>query len=243
MGIFSIFGSKKQSLQSSGVLQGAKDVHSHILFGVDDGIKTLDDSLAVLRYEESLGINELWCTPHIMEDCANETKHLKARFAELCAAYNGSLSLHLAAEYMLDTVFEQRFKDRDLLTMENDTLLVETSTWTPPLGLYDTFREIQSAGYRPLFAHPERYRYLTEPSYERLRKLGIHFQLNLPSLVGFYGETAQRKAEWLLANGFYSEVGSDCHRLRLIQEQFERKALSKETIAQLTDLFRQSDRP
>lgn len=241
MGIFSIFGTKTTSLFTSEVLAGAIDSHSHILFGVDDGIKTLEESLAVLEYDEILGITDVWCTPHIMEDSANETVRLKERFEEFCAAYTGPVKLHLAAEYMLDTVFEQRFKDRDLLTMDNDTLLVETSTWTPPIGLYDTFREIQSAGYRPLFAHPERYRYLNEPSYERLRKLGIHFQLNLPSLVGFYGETARRKAEWLLTNGYYTEVGSDCHRLRLIKEQFDRKVLSKEIIDHLTALLRQCD--
>ena len=243
MGIFSIFGSKATSLFSSEVLSGAVDSHSHILFGVDDGIKTLEEALAVLEYDEILGITDVWCTPHIMEDCATDTSLLKARFEELKNAYTGPVNLHLAAEYMLDTVFEQRFRDRDLLTMDNDTLLVETSTWTPPVGLYEKFREIQSAGYRPLFAHPERYRYLTEPSYERLKQLGIHFQLNLPSLVGFYGETAQRKAEWLLANGYYTEVGSDCHRLRLIHEQFERKVLSKETIAQLSALLRHCERP
>lgn len=243
MGIFSIFGSKTTSLFTSEVLAGATDSHSHILFGVDDGVKTLEETLAVLEYDEILGITDVWCTPHIMEDSATETSTLKARFEELQQAYTGPVSLHLAAEYMLDTVFEQRFKDSDLLTMENDTLLVETSTWTPPVGLYETFREIQSAGYRPLFAHPERYRYLSEPSYERLRKLGIHFQLNLPSLVGFYGETAQRKAEWLLANGYYTEVGSDCHRLRLIHEQFERKVLTKETIAQLRKLLEAAQTP
>ena len=178
-----------------------------------------------------------------MEDSANQTDILKARFEELQKAYTGPIKLHLAAEYMLDTVFEQRVRDRDLLTIDNDTLLVETSTWTPPLGLYDTFREIQSAGYRPLFAHPERYRYLNEPSFERLRKLGIHFQLNLPSLVGFYGETAMHKAEWLLANGYYSEVGSDCHRLRLIHEQYERKVLSKDTIAKLRALLEAPQTP
>ena len=236
MGLFDIL-SRKYSLQESGILSGSVDRHSHILHGVDDGIKQIEDSLAVLRFEESMGVKEVWCTPHVMEDVPNTTESLKDRFDELCAAYSGPVRLHLAAEYMLDTVFEQRFADRDLLTMESDTLLVETSSWTPPLGLYDTFREIQSAGYRPLFAHPERYRYLNEPSYDRLRKLGIHFQLNLASLVGFYGETAMRKAQWLLANGYYSEVGSDCHRLRLIREQFERKVLSKETVAQLMALL------
>ena len=237
MGFLGLFCGKKQSLLLSDVLRGATDSHSHILYGVDDGVKTLEETLAVLRYEESLGLKEVWCTPHIMEDSANHTEVLKDRFDELKAAYGGPIVLNLAAEYMLDTVFEQRFRDRDLLTMDNDTLLVETSTWTPPVGLYETLREIQSAGYRPLLAHPERYRYLNEPSYERLRKLGIHFQLNLPSLVGFYGETAMRKAEWLLANDYYTEVGSDCHRLRLIEEQYERKVLSKDTIAQLTKLL------
>ena len=236
MGIFNIFGAKKHSLCSAEVLRGTADSHSHILFGVDDGVRTIEESLSVLKYEEELGVTDVWCTPHVMEDTANSVDTLKARFGQLKEAYQGPVRLHLAAEYMLDTVFEQRFRDRDLLTMDNDTLLVETSTWTPPVGLYDTFREIQTAGYRPLFAHPERYRYLNEPSYERLRKLGIHFQLNLPSLVGFYGETAMRKAEWLLSHGFYTEVGSDCHRLRLIKEQFERKVLTKEIIAKLAKL-------
>ena len=232
MALFSLFN-KKSSLLASGILENSTDRHSHILYGVDDGVETLAESLEILDYLQELGVKELWCTPHVMEDIPNTTQFLRERFAQLQQQYKGNIKLNLAAEYMLDTVFEQRFKDRDLLTMENDTLLVETSTWTPPVGLYETFREIQSAGYRPLFAHPERYRYLSEPSYERLRKLGIHFQLNLPSLVGFYGETAQKKAEWLLANDYYTEVGSDCHRLLLIHEQFERKVLSKETIAQL----------
>lgn len=237
MGLFSFIGGKKQSLLSSGILSGTVDSHSHILFGVDDGVRTLEESLSILQYEESLGVKEIWCTPHIIEDGINDHDLFKARFEQLCQAYSGPIRLHLAAEYMLDTVFEQRFRDRDLLTHADNTLLVETSAWTPPLGLDKTLRNIQNAGYRPLLAHPERYRYMNIPTYERLRKLGIHFQLNLPSLVGFYGETAQRKAEWLLENDFYTEVGSDCHRLRLIKEQYERTVLKKETVAHLSKLM------
>ena len=233
MGLFSFICGKKHSLLSSEVLSGTVDSHSHILFGVDDGVKTLDESLSILKYEESLGVKEIWCTPHIIEDGCNDHELFKARFEQLCQSYEGPLRLHLAAEYMLDTVFEQRFRDRDLLLHANNTLLVETSTWTPPVGLHKTLMEIQNAGYRPLLAHPERYRYMNKPSYERLRKLGIHFQLNLPSLVGFYGETAKGKAEWLLEQGFYSEVGSDCHRLRLITEQYERAVLKKEVVTRL----------
>ena len=230
MGLLDLFSKKKSSIADSMFLQGRTDRHTHILFGVDDGIRKLEDSLAVLRYEESLGVTDVWCTPHVMEDVPNTTAALKARFEELKAAYIGPIRLHLAAEYMLDTVFEKRLGARDLLTMEDSTVLVETSTLTPPVNLFEIFRQMQSAGYRPLLAHPERYRYLKEKDYEELRKLGIHFQLNLPSLVRFYGDTAYNKAIWLLENGFYTEVGSDCHRLHAIQEQYQRQTLEKEVL-------------
>jgi tyrosine-protein phosphatase YwqE len=232
MGFFD-FMKRKQSLLQSGVLQGATDRHCHILYGVDDGAKTLEDALAVLAYDEEIGITEVWCTPHIMEDVPNTTEALKQRFSELQAAYNGPIKLHLAAEYMLDTLFEERFKAGDLLTMEDDTLLVETSTWNPPADMTGTLRKIQKAGYRPLLAHPERYRYMTEQGYERLHKMGIHFQLNLGSLVGYYGETAMRKAHELLEKGWYSEIGSDCHRLATIKEQYNREVLTKDVVSKL----------
>lgn len=233
MGIFH----RRQSLDSSGVLRGTTDCHSHILYGVDDGVRTIEEALAVLKYHEMSGVADVWCTPHVMEDMENETEGLKRRFEDLQAAYEGPVRLHLAAEYMLDTVFEKRLEARDLLTMGEDMVLVETSTGVPPIDMADKFCELQRAGYVPLFAHPERYRYLDEADYVRLRKMGVRFQLNLPSLVGFYGDTAMRKAEWLLENAHYACAGSDCHRNRLICEQYERKVLSKKCLESLRALL------
>ena len=227
------FIKRKLSLLQSGVLQGMTDRHCHILFGVDDGIQTLEDSLAVLAYDEEVGIRDVWCTPHIMEDVPNATEALRERFAQLQQAYTGPVRLHLAAEYMLDTLFEERFAAGDLLTMENDMVLVETSTWNPPSDMTGTLRRIQKAGYCPLLAHPERYRYMNDAAYERLHKMGIHFQLNAGSLVGYYGETAMRKAHDLLAKGWYSDVGSDCHRLATIKEQYNRDVLTKDLVSRL----------
>lgn len=227
------FIQKKQSLLSSGVLQGCVDRHSHILFGVDDGVATIEESLDVLSFMESAGITELWCTPHIMEDVPNTTEGLKQRFAELQQAYKGNIRLHLAAEYMLDTLFEERFSKGDLLTMEDETILVETSTWNPPPSLYDTFRNLLKAGYRPLFAHPERYRYMNEASYENLNRMGVHMQLNLASLTGFYGETAKNRAKYILENGWYNAIGSDCHRIRSLKEQFNKGVLTKDIVSLL----------
>ena len=227
MGLFSGFN-KPRSIVETGYLHGKVDRHSHILYGVDDGIRTVENSLAVLSYMEECGISEVWCTPHIMEDVPNMTDALRNRFQELLSAYNGGIVLHLAAEYMLDNLFEQRLAQRDLLTMDDDVVLVETSTWTPPVNFYDILEEMKKAGYRPMLAHPERYRYLKQAGYERLKGMGIRFQMNLPSLVGFYGETANNKALWLLEKGYYDELGSDCHRLQTTKEHFERRVLNKD---------------
>ena len=235
MGIIDIF-KKKQSFMTAGVLKGPPDRHSHILYGVDDGIATLEDSLAVLAFQEEAGITDVWCTPHIMEDPPNTTDGLRQRFEELQRAYTGGIRLHLAAEYMLDNLFDARLQAGDLLTMEGDTVLVETSTWNPPPGLYDAFRYLQKAGYHPLFAHPERYRYLSETGYENLHKMGIQFQMNLGSILGYYGDTAKAKAEFLLEKGGYSALGSDCHRLKTIKEHYTRDTLTASVLKHLTRL-------
>ena len=235
MGLFGLFSSKR-SLQESGILNGSTDRHSHILYGVDDGIKTPEESLAALAFEESLGVREVWCTPHIMEDVPNTTEALKSRFEELCGIYNGPIKLHLAAEYMIDILWEERLEAGDLLLMEDDMLLMETSTVTPPFDLKGSLSSAMSAGYRPLFAHPERCRFLEVKDCEELVKMGVRLQLNIASLTGYYGQTAKVKAEALLKKDMYFAYGSDCHRVRTINEQYFRPELSKEIIQKLNIL-------
>ena len=216
------------------MLSGTTDRHSHILYGVDDGIKTVEDSIAAISFEESLGVTDIWCTPHVMEDMPNKTESLKARFEELCAAYNGPVHLHLAAEYMIDPLFETRLRNRDLLTMEDNILLVETSTIAPPYDLEGSLNEAMSAGYRPILAHPERYRFLEVKDIVRLYEMGVRLQLNIASLTGYFGSSAKDKAEQLLKFGMYCAYGSDCHRSRTIQEQYSRKEITKDIIQQLS---------
>lgn len=230
MGLFGFIG-RHSSLITSGVLEGATDRHSHILYGVDDGVKSLEEALAVIEFEEKLGVREIWCTPHVMEDVPNGTESLKERFNELKSRYNGQVKLHLAAEYMLDNLFEERLARRDLLTMEDDILLVETSTMAPPYDLDGILSRIMSAGYRPLFAHPERCRFLTEKDYAKMHGSGILFQLNLGSLTGYYGNTVRKNAEKILAEGWYHAFGSDCHRLKAIQEQYEKEVMTSKVVS------------
>ena len=198
------------------VWEGATDCHSHILPGVDDGVQEMETSLKILAHYETLGIQEVWCTPHIMEDVPNTTEDLKARFAELKAAYTGPIQLNLAAEYMMDGLFLDRLEARDLLTHghDEDALLVETSYYTPPMNLHGILRDIMSAGYYPILAHPERYLYMKMSDYPPLKEMGVLFQLNVASLAGAYGEDAVKKAQKLLKEGYYNRIGSDIHRAR-----------------------------
>lgn len=237
MGLFGLFNPKR-SLIESGILKGSTDRHSHILYGVDDGIKTPEDSLEVLKFQESLGVSEVWCTPHIMEDVPNTTEALKARFDELKSIYTGPIKLHLAAEYMIDTVFEARLEAGDLLTMEDDTLMMETSTIAPPYDLKGSLRDAMSKGYRPLFAHPERYRFLEVKDCEELVGMGVRLQLNIASLAGYYGQSCRAKAEDLLKKGLYSAYGSDCHRVDTIKKQYSGRLTRQQILSYLSSVCR-----
>ncbi|MBO7276445.1 MAG: capsular biosynthesis protein [Bacteroidales bacterium] len=211
--------SKDNRLKKSGLLDKKSDVHSHILYGVDDGVQDLEESLQILEYLECLGFTQVWCTPHIMEDIPNETKFLQERFQQLKNAYQGNIKLHLAAEYMIDNVFDKRLSEKDLLPHGEmkDKILLETSYFNSPLNLEETLKQIYTIGYYPLLAHPERYAYMTDKDYIKLKADGIRFQLNMLSLKGMYGKMAQKKAEWLLSKNFYDEVGSDIHSIRQIK--------------------------
>lgn len=200
----------------SSLLTGFTDHHSHILPSVDDGVKKMETSLKVLEHYEQLGIAEVWCTPHVMEDIPNTTEGLKARFAELCEAYQGPIKLHLAAEYMMDALFEERLEQGDLLKLGDDgnQLLVETSYFTPPMDMDKILLRIKQRGLYPVLAHPERYVYMNKERYTELKDNGIRFQLNLSSLAGAYGSEAKDKALWILKKDYYNLAGSDLHSLR-----------------------------
>ena len=200
----------------SSLLNNFTDHHSHILPGVDDGVKKMEVSLKVLERYEQLGIAAVWCTPHVMEDIPNTTEVLRARFAELCEAYHGPIRLHLAAEYMMDALFEERLSQGDLLSLgeEGNQLLVETSYFTPPMDMDSILKQIKQKGYYPVLAHPERYVYMDKERYTELKNKDIRFQLNLSSLAGAYGSEAKDKAHWILKHNYYNLAGSDLHSSR-----------------------------
>lgn len=219
---------KTVTIARSGILRGMTDCHSHLLPGVDDGVKTREESLAILEEMERLGIRKVWLTPHVMEDIPNETVELKENFQELKLHYGGRIELDLAAEYMLDNLFKERLEQDDLLPLQEGKryLLVETSYFNPPMDLLSMLKQIQSKGYFPLLAHPERYEYMEARDYNVLKGENISFQLNIPALAGVYGKRVQEKAESLLKAGMYELKGNDTHSM-IFFHHFSSQIVSK----------------
>lgn len=240
-----MFFSKKTPI--TGLLVGATDHHSHILPGVDDGVETMAETLRILETYEKLGIEILWLTPHIMEDTPNTPERLSSRFAELTALYKGNICLHLAAEYMIDNHLrgllmncspssKRDYPQEEVVALlpignKKDHLLVETSYFNPPMRLHETLKDIQSLGYHPLLAHPERYMYMDKDEYRELHDKGVKFQLNILSLAGGYGKAVKKKAEWLLKEGLYTVAGSDMHSEEAIEYICECKLEEKQKAA------------
>lgn len=226
------------SLAKSGLLGGFTDWHSHILPGVDDGIRTMDESLSTLEAFESQGVRKVWLTPHVMEDSPNTTARLRERFADLKEAYKGNIELALASENMLDSLFEERLRDKDFLPIgsEGEHLLIETSYVNPPYGMESMIDGIFTAGYVPVLAHPERYRYMDESDYRKWKERGVLFQCNYVSLIGGYGETARKKLEWMLKEGMINLTGSDVHRKFVFDHVIEKSPKRKDSLSRLVEV-------
>lgn len=229
--------SNKVKVKDSGLLEGFRECHCHLLPGVDDGVKELHETLKILELWQSLGVKEVWLTPHIMEDIPNKTLELKQKCEELKTVAPKGITLRLSAENMMDNLFLQRLEQRDLLPIGRDRqhLLVETSYYNPPMDMHRFFERIKESGYIPVLAHPERYQYMDMSTYKMWKEKGVLLQLNMPSLVGAYGPEVQFKAEKLLDKGMYDYCGTDTHSMRFV-EYFLNGKISKKTVRKVQEI-------
>ena len=196
----------------------AIDIHSHLLPGIDDGVKTLEESWQIIQRFEDLGYKKLITTPHVMNDFyRNTTLGIKNKRDELISFLNeknSPIQIEAAAEYYLDESLIQAVDNQEkLMTFGQQYLLFETNFLTEPYQLKDFIFKVTTQRYKPVFAHPERYEYLNKnfEKLEDLRNRGVLFQLNILSLVGFYSTPIQKMAEHMIDKGWVDFIGSDCH--------------------------------
>ncbi|QIP14782.1 histidinol-phosphatase [Spirosoma aureum] len=195
------------------------DLHSHLLPGLDDGVKSPEDTLICLRQLADWGIQKVITTPHVSRDWyPNGTAAIRQGLAtvqELIVQEQLPLTIEVAAEYLLDDFFLDFLNKNDILFFGNKRyILVETGWSSPPLRLNDMLFRIQTHGYIPVLAHPERYVYYhtDKAVLMRLRDIGCLFQLNWMSLCGRYGSHVEKQARYLLNQHCIDFIGSDLHR-------------------------------
>lgn len=194
------------------------DVHSHLLPGIDDGVKSLDEAKSVILVMQRLGFSKLVTTPHVMRDVYRNTTDIineaLAGLRTFLEKQSVSMSVEAAAEYYLDeSVMSDLATNTPLLTFGKRYLLFETNSLSEPFFLKDFIFKATSQGYKPVLAHPERYLYMTPEKMEDLRDRGVLFQINSLSLTGFYSKQVQKVAERFIDRKCIDFLGSDCHCL------------------------------
>jgi tyrosine-protein phosphatase YwqE len=199
------------------------DMHSHLIPGIDDGAKNLDHSLALLEALKGMGYQKVVTTPHInWEHYPNTAEKILAGLTEVQNAVKDrelGIEVKAAAEYFLDEHFEQLLEQKALLPIHQNWVLVEFSFFGAHPRAEEWLFKMQTFGYCPILAHPERYLYYREnwSKYSRLRDLGCTFQLNLLSICGYYGNEVRKNAEWLLKKGAIQLLGTDLHHERHVE--------------------------
>ena len=224
-------------------LDGFIDIHNHILPGIDDGAKTVDESIALIRSFSEFGVKHFVATPHIMSNYYPNTREtIGASLTELKNALlqNGlkDVSVEASAEHMIDDNFENLLENEGIMPLKKDYLLVEMSYLQPPINFEEAIIKTASKRFFPILAHPERYGFLhhRKKRYQEYKDNGILFQMNLLSLSEYYGKEVPKVAVELLENGLIDFVASDVHNMTQLNA-LKKLTLSKKMIEQLLPLI------
>ncbi len=226
------FFSKKNFLVD--YLEGFVDIHNHILPGIDDGAKTAEESIGLIKGFSQFGVKDFIATPHIMHNYYDNTPvtiNTSLQIVKDMLFKNAmrDISIRAAAEHMIDDNFEAILENEQLMPLDKYYLLVEMSYLQPSINFEDAISKIISKGYFPILAHPERYLYFHKDfkKYKQFKNQGILFQLNLLSLSNYYGKEVQQMANKLIDEKLIDFVASDVHNQKQLNSLKEIKIKTK----------------
>lgn len=190
------------------------DMHSHILPGIDDGAPDVAHSVRYVKALQELGFNQLICTPHIFKGLYPNTPATISQAENLLRdeLINANISINLStgAEYMIDHNFSH---EEALCPIRGEYLLIEMRFLVESPNISQAQFDIEVEGYKPILAHPERYTYYYKDlsRLKRLKEKGCLLQLNLLSVLGYYGRDVKKLADILLKEKMYDFAGTDLH--------------------------------
>ncbi|MBR9832648.1 tyrosine-protein phosphatase [Acidiluteibacter ferrifornacis] len=224
MGLFSkLFKKKEKLIEPADLSVLQTDFHSHIIPGIDDGAQTIEDSIDLIKGLMELGFKKIITTPHCMVDYYRNTPEIinegLAKVQAEIKKQNLNVVLEAAAEYYVDDDFERKINAGEILTFGNNYVLFELPFLSEPPNLAQVVFSLQSMGYRPILAHPERYGFYYNDfeKYQDFVDRGVYLQVNLMSLMGHYSPETKKVAEKLIERGLVSFIGSDLHNVRQLE--------------------------
>ena len=195
------------------------DLHSHILYDIDDGSKSLEDSLEMLRKALENGIREVVLTPHYIENSEysienTEKNKLFDQLNNEVQKENIDINLYLGNEvYLADNILEL-LRENKIMTINNSRyILIELPMIIENNNAYDIIYNLKLSNIIPIIAHPERYAYVQKDinKAKELIERGALLQINKDSFFGKYGKEADKTAKKLLKNKLVHFVGTDIH--------------------------------
>lgn len=197
------------------------DMHSHLIPAIDDGSQNVESSLLMLRKLSELGYKKVITTPHIMKDFyPNSMENIRNGLIELNSELkknNVDILVEVAAEYYIDKHFEDLLESDEILCFGSKRyVLIELSFVSPAPNFESIVFTMLTKGYTPILAHPERYNYWADNKnlYSHLKDIGCNLQVNIPSLLGYYGKNIKNTAYGIIKNEFCDFLGTDLHNLK-----------------------------
>lgn len=200
------------------LFEGMTDFHNHLLPGIDDGSKSIEESIKMLELYREMGFEKVIPSPHIYNELYfNTEESIQKSYSALQSNIENSslkpLMGGFAAEYMIDEFFVKSLDENpSLLTPFKDHILLEIPFFGQLDSIINVTFKLQQLGFTPILAHPERYFSVTNPSdFLSLKDRGILLQLNALSLMGHYGADVSKKAFKLMDLNAYDFVSTDAH--------------------------------
>ena len=204
------------------------DIHTHILYNVDDGSSSFEESVQMLKEEEKLGIDTVYLTPHFIHGKSNyTTDELKEKLQKL--QKETTVKLFLGNELFYSPFIINDLKEGRALPMGSTRyVLVEFNYHSSADAIYEGCRNLYNAGYRIILAHIERYNCFNKALAEKLKNIEVLFQMN----YGFYEEVINKPFTYmfykkLLKNGDIQFIASDAHNMRHRKPNINIKKISK----------------
>lgn len=197
------------------------DIHSHILPGIDDGSKSIEITLDMIKRAEREGLKNIVATPHFRRGCFeatyNEVKELVSKINKLLELEGIDVKVHLGQEVYYSERIIDDFEEGIIGTINDGKyMLLEFPMRKIPKEAADHMYELKLRGVTPIIAHPERYSEVIS-NVEVLNQFideGCLFQLNAGSIRGDFGKDVKKTAEKLIKSGVYAFIGSDAHNNR-----------------------------